>query len=104
MSLLVLVKTELSLKRTVSDATGEYKRYHSPEAAVKLIKKIEGELILHHAGPFCRCCGAVAYLEDFSYELKRFANAKIELVSFKEHAPEGIGEVRSSTTIETPRA
>ncbi|MEM3713998.1 MAG: hypothetical protein QXF82_03510 [Nitrososphaeria archaeon] len=48
------------------------------------------EIILDFEGFFCRTCGVYDYLEDFIYELQRFVDVNVEIVSFKEYKPETI--------------
>ncbi|MCS7119929.1 MAG: hypothetical protein RMJ07_05335 [Nitrososphaerota archaeon] len=77
-----------SLKNAVIMAIKEYNTYRSPEAKAKLIKASEKELVLDFEGAFCSTCGAYDYLEDFIYELKKFADVNIKIASFKEYKPE----------------
>lgn len=79
-----------SFKSAVLMAIGEYNKYRSPEARVKLVKMSEDELVLDFEGAFCRACGVYDYLEDFVYELRRFADVDIKIASFKELKPEAI--------------
>lgn len=75
-------------KNAVLRAIEEYNTYRSPEAKAKLVKISESELILDFEGTFCRTCGLYDYLEDFIYELQKFANVNIKIVGFKEYKPE----------------
>ena len=79
-----------SLKDAVVEAINEYNRYRSPEAKAKLIKIGGKELVLEFEGTFCKTCGVYDYLEDFIYELQKFAEVNIRIVSFKEYKPETI--------------
>jgi hypothetical protein len=77
-------------KDAVLKAINEYNKYRSPEARVKLIKISGKELVLEFEGTFCKSCGVYDYFEDFIYELQKFANVNIRIVSFKEYKPETI--------------
>ncbi|MGB9959735.1 MAG: hypothetical protein ACPLKQ_04360 [Candidatus Bathyarchaeales archaeon] len=79
-----------SLEDAVVGAINEYNKYRSPEAKAKLVKISEKELILDFEGTFCKTCGVYDYLEDFIYELQKFADINIRIVSFKETKPETI--------------
>ncbi|MEM3726380.1 MAG: hypothetical protein QXK98_05910 [Candidatus Bathyarchaeia archaeon] len=79
-----------SLKKAVVEAINEYNKYRSPEAKAKLVKVSEKELILDFEGSFCRTCGVYDYLEDFVYELQKFADVNLKIESFKEYKPETI--------------
>ncbi|MCX8153640.1 MAG: hypothetical protein N3E52_04320 [Candidatus Bathyarchaeota archaeon] len=77
-----------SLKGIVLRAIEDYNKYRSPEAKAKLVRLSENELILDFEGVFCRTCGVYDYLEDFIYELRKFADVNIKITSFKEYKPE----------------
>ncbi|MEM2911770.1 MAG: hypothetical protein QXM52_04410 [Candidatus Bathyarchaeia archaeon] len=79
-----------SLKDAVVEAINEYNKYRSPEAKAKLIKIGEKGLVLDFEGTFCKTCGVYDYLEDFIYELQKFADVNMRIVSFKEYKPETI--------------
>lgn len=79
-----------SLKDAVAEAISEYNKYRSPEARAKLVRLSEKELILDFEGSFCRTCGVYDYLEDFIYELQKFADVNLKVKSFKEYKPETI--------------
>lgn len=79
-----------TLKGAVVEAINEYNKYRSPEAKAKLVKISEKELILDFEGTFCKTCGVYDYLEDFIYELQKFADVNMRIVSFKESKPETI--------------
>ncbi|MBS7620559.1 hypothetical protein KEJ32_00285 [Candidatus Bathyarchaeota archaeon] len=79
-----------SLKASVVKAINEYNKYRSPEARAKLIEISGKELILDFEGSFCRTCGVYDYLEDFIYELQKFVDVNVKIVSFKEYKHETI--------------
>lgn len=79
-----------SLKGAVFKAINEYNKYRSPEAKAKLVKINKKALVLDFEGTFCKTCGVYDYLEDFIYELRKFADVNMRIVSFREYKPETI--------------
>ena len=79
-----------SLKEAVLKAVEAYNRFRSPEATAKLVEVGKDELVVDFEGSFCKTCGAYDYLEDFIYELKRFVDVEMEVLSFENYAPETI--------------
>lgn len=79
-----------SFKEAVLKAIESYNHFRSPEATAKLVKMDKDELIVDFEGSFCRTCGTYDWLEDFIYELKRFVNVELEIVSFENYRPEKI--------------
>jgi len=67
-----------------------YNYFRSPEATARIVKIGKTELIVDFEGSFCRTCGAHDYLEDFVYELQRFVDLEVEILSFKNYGPEKI--------------
>lgn len=79
-----------SFKDAVLGAVEAYNHFRSPEATAKLVKMGEKELVVDIEGSFCRTCGTYDYLEDFIYELKRFVDVEMEILSFEDHGTETI--------------
>lgn len=79
------MKFRLSIREIVVRAIDEYNRYRSPEAKAKLVEVSGREIVLEFEGSFCRSCGVYDYLEDFIYELQRFADLRLKIISFEEY-------------------
>jgi len=77
-------------KDAVLKAVEAYNHFRSPEAKARLIKIGKSKLIVDFEGSFCRTCGVHDYLEDLIYELERFADVEIEVLSFENYEPEKI--------------
>jgi len=79
-----------SFKEAILKTVEAYNHFRSPEAMARLVRIGKAELIVDFEGSFCRTCGTYDYLEDFIYELQRFADVEMEILSFKNYGPEKI--------------
>jgi hypothetical protein len=55
----------------VDMAVGEYNRFRSPEAVVKIVKRRGDGFVAEFSGTFCATCGVYDWLEDLRYEIRR---------------------------------
>jgi len=80
----------MSLESAIQKALKDYNRYRSPEATAKIVEISNNQLTMDFEGSFCVGCGVTDYLEDFIYELKRYADVEMTISSYEQIEPEKI--------------